>query len=568
MASFDAALFQTERPRGALEKYAAITHLTVRVYDRDERVITSTTKSNSLFELLAKDPAPYLLGDCVRRCFTDPDCATIVVEQDYKIAVVGAPILYEGDVVCAAIAAYALVGHLDERQVKRLALHNELNFHSVWDVVRRSLPIAPHRLPLYGEFLRIIGETFVSEHQRSRRLEEALAQLEVADRSKDEFLAVLSHELRSPLHAIVGWTEVLRAGRTDPALFARALEGIKESAKEQTRLISELLDVSRIIAGKLTLELQPTDLIPIVNGILDNIRETANEKQIKIQSQLDPSHLPVRGDAVRLRQVCSNLLNNAVKFTPFGGSVTIKLERVDSCVQMQVSDTGRGISPDLLPQIFDKFRQADSSIIREQGGLGLGLAIVKHLVELHGGNVRAESAGEGKGSTFTVTLPLLDTPLQAEEKTSSLSDRSFSQLDGLRVWVVDDDVHGRAMMNAILGMSGAQVTALASGAEALQRLDEARPDVLVCDIAMPGMDGYTLMRKIRSREPRRGGNVPAIAVTGLAAADDRERALSAGFQTYFAKPITPEALACAIGKLVQPELKVQTVQRISRQSSE
>jgi signal transduction histidine kinase/CheY-like chemotaxis protein len=551
MAAFDVTLFQTERPRVALEKYAAITHLAVRVYDRDERVITSATDSNPLFELLAKDRHPYLLGDCVKRCFTEPDSVTIVVEHDYRIAVVGVPMIYEGEVFCAAIAAYALVGHLDQRQAKLLALNNGLDFHSVWGVVRRSLPISQHRLPLYGELLRIIGETFVSEHQHSCRLEETLARLEVADRSKDEFLAILSHELRGPLHAIVGWTQVLRLGRNDAALSARALDGIEESTKEQTKLISELLDVSCIIAGKLTLDFQPIELVPIIKRALESVRNIANEKQIRIQSRFDPSHLPLRGDADRLRQVCSNLLTNAVKFTPLGGSVTVELERLDSCVQIQVSDTGRGISPELLTQIFEKFRQADSSITREQGGLGLGLAIVKHLVELHGGNVRAESAGEGQGSTFTVTLPLLDAPLQEREHKASVSDRRVSQLDDVRVWVVDDDVNGRAMMNTVLEMRGAQVTALASGSEALQMLDEASPDVLVCDIAMPGMDGYTLMRKIRSREPRRGGNVPAIAVTGFAAVEDRERALSAGFQTYLAKPIDPEELARAIGKLVQ-----------------
>jgi signal transduction histidine kinase/CheY-like chemotaxis protein len=547
--SIDASLFQTDRARVALEKYAAVTHLTVRIYDRDERAITEPIGSNSLFKLFSQGRESQILDACVRRCFAQTDGSSAIVENGYGLAIVGAPFTISGEVVCLAVAGYALTSHLDERPIRRLARNNKLPFDSIWDVVRKTLPISRHRLPLYGELLRILGETLLSEHHRARELEETLARLEAADRAKDEFLAVISHELRGPLNAILGWSRMLRAGGLDPATSAHALETIERNSTAQTALINDLLDVSRIVAGKLRLDVQAVDLVPIIESVLDAVRVTADAKNIRIQAALDPSVGSVSGDPGRLRQIFSNLLSNSVKFTPRGGGVTVHLAREDSQAKITVSDTGQGISADFLPHIFQRFRQADSTMTRSHGGLGLGLAIVRHLVELHGGTVRVDSRGEGYGATFTVTLPLVDLPVPTSKESLGLRQTDLPQLDGVRVWIVDDEENARKMMRTLLERKGAQVKTLASAHELLNLLDEDAPEVLVCDVSMPGMDGYTLMRQVRARGAERGGNIPAIAQTGYATLEDRERALSSGYQMFFGKPLELDELIRGIARL-------------------
>jgi signal transduction histidine kinase/ActR/RegA family two-component response regulator len=544
----DVSLFRSDRVRVALEKYAAVTHLAVRIYDRDQQVVAALTNSNPLFELFTRGRQPRILDECVIRCFTQTD-ALVIVDNGHGLAVIGIPFTSGGHVVCAAVAAYALTAHLDQFEIRRLARESKLAFDSMWDVTRKSLPIPRYRLPVYGELLRIIGETLLSEHDRARQLEEMVSRLEAADQAKDEFLAVLSHELRAPLNAILGWSRMLRAGGLDPAMAAHALETIERNSTAQTRLINDLLDVSRIVAGKLNLEVQDVDLVPIVESVLDTVRVTAETKGIRIQAELDPSIGSVTGDAERLGQIVSNLLSNAVKFTASGGKVTVNLARDDSLAKITISDTGQGISPDFLPHIFERFRQADSTRTRAHGGLGLGLAIVQRLVELHGGTVRADSPGQGHGATFTVTLPLLDLPLTPTKKSLPLSDAKLPSLDGVRVWIVDDEENARKMLRTILERKGAQVTTLASAPELLKLLDEDAPEVLVCDVSMPGMDGYTLMRQIRARGAERGGNIPAIAQTGYATLEDRERALSSGYQIFLGKPIDMNELIRGIARL-------------------
>lgn len=545
----DTAVFQTTRATLALQKYTAVTHLTVRIYDCDQQVIAAAIDSNPLFELFTKSLEPPILGECVRRCFAQIDGSPVVAEDGHGLAVVGVPFTNSGQVVGAAVAGYALTAHLSEREVHRLARDSGLSIESLWPLVRKQLPIPRNRLTLYGELLRIIGDTLLSERHRSRQLEETLARLEAADRSKDEFLATLSHELRGPLNAIVGWIRVLRVGGLNNTMSAHALDAIEQSTQDQTKLINDLLDVSRIIAGKLTLQVQRIDLVPVIEAALDSVRLQALAKEVRLQTVLDPLVGPVSGDSDRLRQIFVNLLLNAVKFTPSGGNVTVTLDQIDSQARITVSDTGQGINPEFLPHIFEKFRQADSTITRRYGGLGLGLAIVQRLVELHGGTVRGDSQGDGQGATFTVTLPLLSVPVGLREKPATLNRSTPVALEGVRVWVVDDDAAGRAMQKMLLEMSGAQVTALGSADEALKMLDHSRPEVLVCDIGMPVMDGYTLMREVRARGADRGGTIPAIAVTGYATAEDRERGLSAGYQKFFAKPVNADELARAVAEL-------------------
>jgi signal transduction histidine kinase/ActR/RegA family two-component response regulator len=394
------------------------------------------------------------------------------------------------------------------------------------------------------------------------REQAARQEAEAASRLKDEFLAILSHELRTPLSVILGWADLLRTGGLDKATFTEAIETIERHAELQLQLVEELLDVSRIITGKLQLKVHPVDLVPVIEAAIAAIRLAAKAKAIRLESMLDPEVGPVLGDADRLQQVLWNLLSNAIKFTPREGRVEIRLERTDSSAQITVSDTGQGITAEFLPYVFERFRQADSTSTRVHSGLGLGMAIVRHLVELHGGKVYAASAGEGQGATFTVKLPLLaiqiseDFPADSLEPlspNSSPSSKNNLALNGLRVLVVDDDVDTRKLLTTVLERSGAKVTGVSSVGDALEELDRSQPDVLVSDIGMPGEDGYALIRKVRALEPERGGKIPAVALTAYARNQDRIRALSAGFQRHVAKPVRPTELTKVIASLAGQE---------------
>ncbi|HJQ23020.1 MAG TPA: PAS domain S-box protein [Blastocatellia bacterium] len=387
----------------------------------------------------------------------------------------------------------------------------------------------------------------------------ARAEAESANRLKDEFLATVSHELRTPLNAIVGWSHMLRTRNFDTMTTGRALETIERNAKAQAQIVEDILDVSRIITGKLRLDVQPADLAAIIDAALDSVRPAAEAKEIRLQATLDPNAGPVSGDASRLQQVVWNLLANAVKFTPKGGHIEVRLERVDSHVEIIVTDSGEGISPDLLPFIFDRFRQGDSTSTRLHGGLGLGLAIVRHLVELHGGTVTAESGGTGQGATFRVKMPLLALRAGRYEREpvtpdtpAALPTPEAPDLTGLKVLVVDDEADSRTLLQTMIAAYGAEVKSCASSAEAFAALSEWLPDVLVSDIEMPGEDGYQLIERVRALAPERGGGTPAVALTAYARADDRLRAIAAGYQLHVAKPADPIELAVAIASLAPP----------------
>jgi signal transduction histidine kinase len=404
---------------------------------------------------------------------------------------------------------------------------------------------------------------FIPIRQRSRYEDEILLAkkaAEAANLAKDEFLAVVSHELRTPLNAILGWARMLGEGKLDQAMTARALEIIERNAKSQSQLIEDLLDFSRIISGKLRLDVGRVELASVIEAALDVVRPAADARAIRLQAILDPKAGPVSGDASRLQQVVWNLLSNAIKFTPKGGRVQVRLERVNSHVEMTVSDSGQGIDAEFLPQVFERFRQADTSTTRRHGGLGLGLAITRHLVELHGGTITAESRGEGQGATFTVRLPLmvlsgLDQFSTAETEQSvlaaedSLRLKDLPRLDGLHVLVVDDERDARELLTMVLTQSGAEVTAVATVADALEKLQRSKPDLLVSDIEMPDEDGYALISKVRSLEKTGGGRLPAIALTAHARFSDRMRALSAGYQMHVPKPVEPAELLIVIANL-------------------
>ncbi|MEH2122311.1 PAS domain S-box protein [Nostoc sp.] len=387
-------------------------------------------------------------------------------------------------------------------------------------------------------------------------LQQQKEQLVQANQIKDEFLAVLSHELRTPLNPILGWSKLLQTKKYDQATTTRALETIERNAKLQTQLIEDLLDVSRILQGKLSLNIAPVNLESAIAAAIETVRLAAEAKLIQINTVLEPNIGQVTGDSSRLQQVIWNLLFNAIKFTPQGGQVEISLQSLDSQAQLRVSDTGKGISSDFLPYVFDYFRQADGATTRKFGGLGLGLAIVRHIVELHGGTVQAESLGEEQGATFTVMLPLIKIYLNSHEGEQQPDDSP--NLNGVKVLLVDDERDTRELIAFILEQSGAVVTQAASAVQALQVMPEFGPNLLLSDIGMPEVDGYMLIRQIRAMSPEMGGRIPAIALTAYAAEVDYQQAIAAGFEQHITKPVEPAKLIQAIANLICSCSNLQT----------
>jgi signal transduction histidine kinase/ActR/RegA family two-component response regulator len=398
------------------------------------------------------------------------------------------------------------------------------------------------------------------ERERSAR-----AEAERQGRMKDEFLATLSHELRTPLNAVLGWAQILSGdlaggGAPDRQDLVDGLATIDRNARSQRQIIEDLLDMSRVIAGTLRMDVQRLDVAPVIRASIDTVAAAAAAKGVRIQPVLDPSVGPVSGDPHRLQQVFWNLLSNAVKFTPKGGRVQVQLGRVDSHVEASISDTGEGIPPEFLPFVFDRFRQADASSTRRHGGLGLGLAIVKQLVELHGGTVRVRSPGVGQGSTFVVELPLTVVhpapatpgPDPSQPRTPAAVDpapEARHRLDGVRVLVVDDEPDARAVVRRLLADCGAEVRVTGSAAEAFALFTADPPTVLVSDIGMPNEDGYTLIHRVRRLPSAGGGAVPAVALTAYARASDRLRALEAGYQMHAVKPVDPAELIAIVASL-------------------
>jgi PAS domain S-box-containing protein len=397
----------------------------------------------------------------------------------------------------------------------------------------------------------------------------ARAEAERVSLMKDEFLATLSHELRTPLNAILGWAQILRAGAEGAAgasgkghdeELTEGLAVIERNTRVQTQMIEDLLDMSRIISGKIRLDVQQVDLPDVIKAAVASVRLSADAKDIRMQLVLDPLAGPVRGDPSRLQQCFWNLLNNALKFTPKGGRVQVILERAHSHLEVCVTDSGQGISPEFLPHLFERFRQADSSTTRRHGGLGLGLSIVKHLVELHGGRIQARSDGEGQGATFCIEFPVMGVGAAHPEQsdTRGKHPRGFNlsapksdhpSLEGITVLVVDDEADARNLIKRVLEDCGAKVILAPSAAAALPLIAQQRPDMIISDIGMPGEDGYAFIKKVRELSPDQGGRTPAAALTAFARAEDRTRALRAGYQTHVAKPVEPTELTAVVASL-------------------
>jgi PAS domain S-box-containing protein len=467
------------------------------------------------------------------------------------------------------------------RMEERATVYRHLQNHTT--VLGREMPVRTKsgdiRIVAHnGSIITLDGEEYVlatlyditerkqAEEEREQLLvreQELRTEAEQASRLKDEFLATISHELRTPLTAILGWASMLRTGELDEPTFNQGLDAIERNGMAQAQLIEDLLDVSRIISGKLHLDIRPVDLIVVINAAIDAVRPAASAREIALQLIADPAASHIRGDAARLQQVVWNLLSNAVKFTPRRGQVQIRLDCVDSHSQISVRDTGEGVDPDFLPYIFERFRQADGTKTRKYGGLGLGLAIARHFVELHGGTIEAFSDGVGKGATFTVKIPLatirMAEPVAHDDsgKSPSRKERPTpvqANLHGLKILAVDDEPDTRDMLQVLLEQRGADVRTVASAADAFEALSLWKPDLLLCDIGMPHEDGYSLIERIRALEATTAGRpVPAIALTGYVRVEERMRALMAGFQMFVPKPVEADELASVIASLVGRE---------------
>jgi len=393
----------------------------------------------------------------------------------------------------------------------------------------------------------------VGQTENTRRVES-----ERLGRIKDEFLANLSHEIRTPLNAILGWSQLLEPGKTSEADLIEGLKVITRNARTQARLIDDLLDMSRIVSGKMRLDVQKVNLPAVIDAAIESVKPAAQAKGIKLQKVIDPIAGAVTGDPNRLQQVVWNLLTNAIKFTPRGGNVQVVVERSNSHVELSVSDTGKGIPADFLPHVFERFSQADNSSRRRYSGLGLGLAIVKSLAELHGGSVRVKSGGEGKGTTFIVSLPVsvvhtLDTGENRQRTKIARNELLLHtpDLKGIKVMVVDDEVDAIGLVKRIMEECGATVKACTSGTECLDYIDKLRPHVVIMDIGMEEMDGYSLIGKVRALSPENGGRTPAVALTAFARSEDRRQAMLAGFDVHVAKPVEPGELVAVVSRLAR-----------------
>jgi PAS domain S-box-containing protein len=479
------------------------------------------------------------------------DCSEVftIVNEDTRVTVVSpvTRVLAEGTIVGLANHTLLISADGTERPIEDSGAPIRRRDGSIGGVVLVFRDVSERR--------RIDGERRAAAAERDALLtaeRAARAEAERANRVKDEFVAMVSHELRTPLNAILGWTQLMTKAATDAATLRRGLDVIARNTRLQAQLISDLLDVSRITAGKLRLEIDRVDLHAIIRDALETVQQEVEQKHLVVRTDLDDGVGPIAGDRGRLQQVVWNLLSNAAKFTPAGGTIDVRLRRVDGEAELQVRDTGVGVRTDFLPYIFDRFQQADRSITRRFGGLGLGLAIVKHLVELHGGRVRADSPGEGHGAIFTVRLPAAAFPEPSRaERRAARSDETETavSLDGIRVLVIEDEPDTRDFLDRFLRASGAMVVTAASSAEALAAFPHARPDVLVSDIGLPESDGYDLIRRIRQLDG--GAALPAIALTAYARSEDRARAFQAGYQAHVAKPVEPNELAAKIASFAR-----------------
>jgi signal transduction histidine kinase/ActR/RegA family two-component response regulator len=548
---FDAAVWAP-----ALQKYGAVTHLTVALFDQDGKAVREPVPPTPLFSALARpgfDPGAF--AECAGRCLAQAaERPAVVMAPAYGLAVVGTSLSREGVVVGAAVAGYALIDFPSAAGIERLARAANLSFPELWTIARQQQPVPRRRLALHGELLQVLGDSLLRENHRTRQYEEMAASLRTEVAAKDEFLAVLSHELRTPLSPILTWAQVIEQRADDAATCRKAAGAIERSARLQAKLVDDLLDLSRVTRGiPLTLDVAAQDLGVLVRSALESTTERAADKGVALDVRGPEEPLPVNGDAGRLLQVFLNVLSNAVKFTPAGGRVGVILGREGETARVRVTDTGVGIAPDFLPRVFEMFSQQETGTRRQHPGLGIGMALVKRLVELHGGSVEVRSGGTGLGTEVTIRLPLDPKAPRTGDVTLFAGARppAVVPLAELTILVVEDTFDTLDSMTALLESLGATVLAAGDGREALEVLERSRPDLVLCDLRMPRMDGFEFLRELTSREGAR--HPPVVAVSGLGSEADRRRTGEAGFVGHLVKPTDEAVLVSSVLALTRPE---------------
>lgn len=534
--------FSSELWKQALDKYAEVTGLSVELFGVEGQTVLGPVHPTPLVALFREYGfEPGLFAECARRCLSQTDARpAVAVAESHGLTVVGTSLVLEGAIVGAAVAGYALAGFSQVAAIQRWTKFAGVPFDRLWDIARRQPPVPERRLMLHGELLQVLGDALLRENYRTR-----LLQLQAIAAAKDEFLAMLSHELRTPLAPILGWASILKKNES-PEKVRRAAEAIERNVRLQSRMVDDLLDMNRIAQGKVGLELEILELPAPIRAALELSAPEIEKKAIRLEIVQAGEPLFVEGDASRLQQVFGNILSNAVKFTPAGGSIRVTLSREADSALVVVADTGAGIAPEFLPFVFDIFQQQAQSTRRGHEGLGIGLALVKRLTEAHQGTVGVTSAGAGRGTEVTVRLPLsreipdLDAAL-AEAEPGTLP------LAGLAILVIEDSEDTRESLRTLLQLLGAEVSVACDGREALNMMKrDVKPDVVLCDLLMPRMDGFEFIRELQDRRVP----LPVIAVSGLASEASRLRTREAGFQEHIKKPFDEAAIVQAVEAVI------------------
>ena len=536
------AIFDSDAWRTALDKYAEATGLTVRLYGTDAAVALDSTHVTPLVALFREHGFdPGMFDACARRCLQQTYSRPMVfADEQLGLTVIGTSLVLEDVVVGAAVAGYALAEFPNTSAVQRWAQSTRLPFYRLWEIMRKKSPVSERRLVLHGDLLKVLGDALLRESYRTQQYQDAVLKLKAAAAAKDDFLAVLSHELRAPLAPIVGWAGVMKKSETLEHVRAAA-EAIERSALLQSRMVDDLLDTSRIAHRAISLDLQTQDLPALLRAAVEMSTQEIRKQAIRLEFTDSPQPLFVRGDAGRLQQVFRNIISNAVKFTPDAGSIRIAIGEVAGAAQITVADSGVGITPEFLPFVFDIFRQQEQGLRRKYDGLGIGLSLVKQLTELHQGTVAISSAGIGTGTEVTIRLPLVaEAPDRLDRPAES--GLAAGAISGLSILVVEHSEDAREFLRILLERLGATVSTARDGAEALDTTLYFAADVVLCDVRLPRMDGYEFMRELRKRPV----HPPVVAMSGLASEDEVRRTREAGFHSHIKKPFDATAVIAAV----------------------